>query len=131
MLFKDKSDAEQYRMLSGPYQSEKNMWLRWFLELFDRLSVFLGFNEIRITSYIRNGNIHSCHYWGWAADIGIKEHPSIWYWGMVLIGKAIERLSRWAYRHGQIRYWFRMNRHKELYRTKDQHIHIELRDAKH
>lgn len=120
MLFKDQSDAEQYRMLSGPYQGEANMLLRVYVELLDRISKLAGNGPITITSYIRNNNIRSLHYWGRALDIRVKDKPKTWYWGMVEIGKGLNLICP----------RFRMNPHTELYGKEHQHIHIEIRDEK-
>ena len=120
MLFKDSSDAEQYRRISGPYQGEANMLLRLFVEQVDRLSKLTGHGPITITSYIRNDNIHSLHYWGRALDIRVKDKPTSWYWAMCEFGQAM----------GLLNPRFRMNPHNELYGKEHQHIHIEIRDAK-
>ena len=96
------------------------MLLRMFAEQIDKISKLTGHGPITITSYIRNDNIHSCHYWGRALDIRVKDKPRTWYWAMVEFGKAMALLNP----------QFRMNPHSEIYRRNNQHIHIEIREKK-
>jgi len=94
------------------------MLLRRFVDMLERFSLLTGYGELTVTSYIRNDNPKSLHYWARALDIRVKDKPKCWYWGMVDIGKAFALLNP----------RFRMNPHSELYGKDNQHIHIEIRD---
>jgi len=106
----------------GKYPSVENGILRWFIEALELISIMLGFGELTITSYIRDVKKYpkSLHPYGRALDFRVRDKPTIWYWGMCLIGMAIGLMNR----------RFRMNPHHELYGKDEQHIHIEIRDKK-
>ena len=107
-------------MLSGPYQGEANLLLRVYAELLDRISRLTGHDAITITSYVRNDNIRSLHYYGRALDIRVKDKPESWYRAMCEVGQGLALLNP----------RFRMNPHEELFGKNNQHIHIEIREAK-
>lgn len=118
MRFKDDSDAQDYRNITGPYSGEANLLLRQFAEMLDKVSRVTGHEEITITSYVRNDNIRSLHYYGRALDIRVFDKPESWYHAMADVGAAMALLNP----------RFRMNPHPELFRKEQQHIHIEIRD---
>ena len=118
MKFKTRQIKRDYNDLNLK-ASPENILLRQFVEVIDTMSRLTGHGEVTITDYLRT-NPRSLHHYGRALDLRTKDKSNSWYWAMSLLGLAF-----WAFSKQ-----FRVQVHKELKDTKDQHIHIEIRDLK-
>lgn len=113
LLFDRVKDGVAYRDLNK-HKSEANMRLRWLIEWLDMFSVFIGYGDITITAYVKDG----FHENGTALDLRIRDkRDMLWYVAMILLLKAIEMLVPWLV----------VNPHFKEYLTQP-HIHIRVKD---
>ncbi len=117
MIFVNDQDRADYEDLTL-YASEENTMLRQFFQVLETISKLTGHGELTVTSYVRRTNKKSFHYWARALDFRIKDELTIFYLGMIMVGKAFEFFNP----------RFRMQPHPELFRKSGQHIHIEIRN---
>lgn len=120
MKFKHESDKREWADI-GKWASEANLMLRELLWVLDKLSILLGFGEITITAYIKDGS----HDHGTAGDIRVKDKGKFWYWCMVGILACIRALnSRFIFNahHEHFGSWMAGDP------TSEAHIHVRVLD---
>ena len=114
--FKERKDKEFWDNLPEKCDQELFKLLKWVIEIMAHISHHLGYGGIVITSFIRGDNEKSWHFWARAVDIRVKDKPVNWYVAMLKLGECLNVLDS--------RIFFQP--HYDLYRTKDQHIHIHI-----
>ena len=123
LLFKNKKIKNDYN--NQDKRNKDNIILRKWLYIINYISILTGHGPITITDYFREGekwkvSLHFKKYGGRAGDVRVRDKSTIWYLAMFQIGIAFNLLNK----------KFRMNVHPELFRKKQQHIHIEIRTIK-
>lgn len=120
MLFKTKKIGRDWDSYKSPYQ-KRNEKLKMFVGILEDISELVGCGELLVTDYLRYGerNIHSLHHelYGCACDIRVRDKSNTWMAMMSMVGVALAIVD----------YKIRMNPHWELFRTNDQHLHLEVR----
>jgi len=119
MIYKTKQIKRDIECSDG--LTHEQWLLRKVLALIDWISELLGFGEITITDFLRDGDewLHSLHHrkYARAADVRVRDKSVAWYVAMMLFGQCLHLLNN----------NIRFNMHYDTYRKDNQHIHVEIR----